>query len=178
MTLSWIFRHCRPRQETSTPSIYLSSTLILICWNHCFTSHSAQELWSWPNDESSLTTGLQGPSFFLLLPVAQVFITHIKKFLEKQKFCKVDLFFKERAVGLNLPTFMPAEIPVSSRLLIAFWIHETCKKNTPGFTIYVGYLLYCAPEYQKGKDFVVVFCYASRGGVQWRDDIIGSILHS
>lgn len=42
--------------------------------------------------------------------------------------------------------------------------------------IYVDYLLSCAPEYQKGKDFVVVFCYASRGGVQWKDGIIGSIL--
>lgn len=55
---------------------------------------------------------------------------------------------------------------------------KQAKKKNPDFMIYVGYLLYCAPEYQKGKDFVVVFCYASRGGVQWRDDTIGSILHS
>lgn len=52
------------------------------------------------------------------------------------------------------------------------------KKKKTDFMIYVDYLLYCAPEYQKGKDFVVVFCYASRGGVQWKDGIIGSILHS
>lgn len=64
---------------------------------------------------------------------------------------------------------MPSEILVSSRLLITFQIHETRREKNPDFMIYVGYLLYCAPEYQKAErlcswSFVRLLEEGSSGG--------------